>query len=422
MAAKSPNISRDSQNPGPAVPRAWLVALTTLLIVPWLIAGVLYLKPWARAAGGAESPMTSADQVPEGPWGRLTLMPIVISPPLELVSADWGPVQPPVWVFPGTGADGVEQFLVAAGVPGPDAARVRSTARLEPRITGVVVMPDPAWVTSLSPEVRARIYAALGKTGMNVDQAQAFRYRGTSVEAWLGQSRASKKTLGLVAPLVYRVGDYMLFADIERVRAEIGDAEELRRLAKGLLRQPTVLVHLSVTDPASVSALADYWGRGGRRTDVRPLLESVAGSGVEGSIDLVHLLPAFVRNHLYRYPRLSAADFDRPIIANCLWSSLNFFAVEPDDRYLDVQTALETLKRDYFVVESQFELGDVVAFLDEDGTLFHAAVYLADDLVFSKNGTSPMAPWIIMSIDDVKGYYQTRAENPRLIFHRRTDF
>ena len=74
---------------------------------------------------------TSATEVPEGPWGRLTLMPIVISPPLELVSADWGPVQPPVWVFPGTGADGVEQFLVAAGVPGPDAARVRSTARLE---------------------------------------------------------------------------------------------------------------------------------------------------------------------------------------------------------------------------------------------------------------------------------------------------
>lgn len=405
------------------MPRAWLVALATLLIVPWLVAGMLYLKPWADAAGvGASAVRTSPTEVPEGPWGRLTLMPVVISPPLELVSTDWGPVQPPVWVFPATAADEVERFLVAAGVPGPDAARVRATARLEPRIAGVVVMPDPAWVTSLSPDVRARVYATLGKTGMNVDQAQAFRYRGPSVEAWLGQSLASKKTQDLVAPLVYRVGDYMLFADIERVRAQIGDAEELRRLAKGLLRQPTVLVHLSVPDAASVSALADYWGKGGRRTDVRPLLESVAGGGPEGAIDLVHLLPAFVRNHLYRYPRLSAADFDRPVIANCLWSSLNFFAAEPDDRFLDVETALDTLKRDYFVVESQFELGDVVAFLDEDGTIFHAAVYLADDLVFSKNGTSPMAPWTLMSIDDVKGYYQTRAENPRLIFHRRNDF
>jgi len=87
-----------------------------------------------------------------------------------------------------------------------------------------------------------------------------------------------------------------------------------------------------------------------------------------------------------------------------------------------VNTALSTLKEDYYVVETGFELGDVVAFLDSNGNVFHAAVYLADDLVFSKNGTSPMAPWTIMSIEDVKGYYRTHSEAPRLIVHRRNGF
>jgi hypothetical protein len=53
--------------------------------------------------------------------------------------------------------------------------------------------------------------------------------------------------------------------------------------------------------------------------------------------------------------------------------------------------------------------------------MFHAAVYIADDLVFSKNGISSMSPWTLMSIDDVKAYYKSSSENPRLIFHRKRD-
>ena len=50
--------------------------------------------------------------------------------------------------------------------------------------------------------------------------------------------------------------------------------------------------------------------------------------------------------------------------------------------------------------------------------LFHVAVYLADGLTFTKNGTSPVAPWTIMSVDQLKQFYRRRAENPRTIYHR----
>ena len=133
-------------------------------------------------------------------------------------------------------------------------------------------------------------------------------------------------------------------------------------------------------------------------------------------------MPPFVQKHLYTYPKLSAADLDRPSVVNCLWTSLNFFRQEPDNRFLDGATALQTLKEDYFVVEADFELGDIVAFLDENGDIFHSAVYIADNLLFSKNGTSAMAPWTLMSLEDIKSYYQRRSENPRILFHRHKDF
>src|SRR5690606_10465098 len=123
------------------------------------------------------------------------------------------------------------------------------------------------------------------------------------------------------------------FADAAIVRAEIPDGGERQKLAKTLLRQPTMLVRLSVGDSAQVPGLVEYWGRGGRATDVRPLLESVAGASQGGEIDVVHLLPAFARNRLYRYPRLTAGDLEKPALANCLWTALNFFRPEPDDRF-----------------------------------------------------------------------------------------
>jgi hypothetical protein len=39
-------------------------------------------------------------------------------------------------------------------------------------------------------------------------------------------------------------------------------------------------------------------------------------------------------------------------------------------------------------------------------------VYLADDLVFTKNGTTPMAPWTLMTVEGLEGYYRTLVREP----------
>jgi len=407
-----------------AVHRAWLLAITALLVVPWLIAAGLYMRPPARGIAGSLSVHSTGPSQPAsaGPWGRLTVVPVVVSPPLEYVAADWGRSQEPdAWYFPGTSPELLEAFLVSTGLSTEQVARLRASVHPQPDIRGLVMTPDTELVRSLSHEVRARLYGQLAKSPLNFDQSNSFRFLGKSSEDWLGGTAISRETRRLVEPLIYRDGEFLNFADPEVIRAAVPDPAELRRLAKALLRQATVLVRLSINQDSELDALADYWGRGGRRIDLRPLLESVVGAGPDRSIDIVHLLPTFARHHLYRYPKVSTADYAKPLLANCLWTALNFFRAEPDDRFLDVNVALETLRRDYYVVEHGFQLGDVIGFVDDEGDLFHVAVYLADDLVFTKNGTSPMAPWTIVSTEYLKGYYRRHADDMRLIYHRRND-
>jgi hypothetical protein len=413
--------TRASDRPVVAVPRRWLIALPALVILPWLVAGLAFAlsggEPVAAPVPRQSAPSSAADR---GPWGRLTVTPIVVSPPIEYVSTDLGRVDKPQWRLPGVSGETMSAFLTASGLAREDVDRIRQSARPDPAIGGLVAAPDADLLRRLEPGVRARLYVQLGRTPYNYDQAHSYRFQGTSPDDWLAGAPISDRTRALVAPLIYQNEGFLHFADLDLIRPGLDD-EELLKLLKTLHRQATVLAKLSIEDLSEVAALVEYWGRGGRRTDIRPLLESIADGGPDRSIDIVHLLPAFARDHLYRYPRITAADLERPVIANCLWTSLNFFSAEPDDRFLDVPHALETLRTQYYIIEQGYQLGDVIAFLDREGDIFHAAVYIADDLVFSKNGTSPMSPWTIMSIDQVEAYYDTRADEPQLLVHRRKD-
>jgi hypothetical protein len=113
--------------------------------------------------------------------------------------------------------------------------------RAEPRINGVIVTPDADLVKSLSPEARASIYLMLGRTELNPRQHSAYRNFAPSVDDWLRNAPISQSTLELVKPYAYSFLGFVYFADIEPVRAALGDGPELQRLAKSLMRHSTML-------------------------------------------------------------------------------------------------------------------------------------------------------------------------------------
>jgi hypothetical protein len=414
-----------SQRP-PALPQAtvriqrrWFLALAAVSILPWVIVGILYVRAGGvEASRPASPPETRTGSA--GPWGRLIVSPITVSPPLEYIPPDGMPRRRTAWHLPSTDTQTAAGFLAWTGMPAADAGRLMASARPD-GAGGLTLLPDKALLLGLSPDVRGRLYSRLARSRLNEAQLESYRFLGGNPGDWFDGSSVSAETRRLVEPLIYRDGPFLHFADLEAVRDDITDPEEWRLLRKTLMRSSTLLVRLDIRDPSEVAALANYWGAKGRRLDIRPLLESLAGQADDRAIDIIHLLPALARNHLYRYPKLTAADFDKPLLANCLWSALNFFELEPSDRFLDVTIALNALRHDFYVVEDNFELGDVIAFLDGNDTIFHAAVYLADGLAFTKNGTSPMAPWTIMSVEHIRAFYKARSEDSRLIYHRRKD-
>jgi hypothetical protein len=353
-----------------AVPRAWLLALPVLIVLPWLIVAGMYWRGGDNAAGEAplsDGPTTSRATTPSG---TLVVSPIIVSPPLEYVSEEWGrPPDDGLWFFPDTTPDALDTFLSSSGLAPDQVSRLKANAHLEPRIRGIVVRRDDAIVRAMSAQTRATIYRKLGQTPLNFDQANAFKFYGNTPEDWLKSSPISQATRAIVEPLIFKDGDFLHFADARLAQQLITDAEELRRLAK-----------------------------------------------------VLHLLPGLARNRLYRYPQPTTADENQPLLANCLWSALNFFGTTPDDRYLNVEFALKALREDYYIVQGEYQLGDIIGFVDAEGDLFHVAVHIADDLVFTKNGTSPVTPWTIMPLDRVVGFYHLKAEDPRLIYHRRKDF
>ena len=54
-------------------------------------------------------------------------------------------------------------------------------------------------------------------------------------------------------------------------------------------------------------------------------------------------------------------------------------------------------------------VGDILCFLD-GGEGLHTCVYIADDIVLTKNGDSILAPWVLMQVTDVEAIYRRSPE------------
>ena len=44
---------------------------------------------------------------------------------------------------------------------------------------------------------------------------------------------------------------------------------------------------------------------------------------------------------------------------------------------------------------------------DPNGDVIHSCVYIADNIVFTKNGSASSSPWILMDLEDVIAFYSS---------------
>ncbi len=351
----------------------------------------------------------SPDVIPgnAGPWGKVEYRPLIIDLPDEFVCVPHGDRPPIRWFFQGYSKEQAVEFLRSAGVAAPDLERLAHAAKWTSSLEGAAVEPGDELILGLDPAARAKIYSTLVEFPQNAQQLDPIWFRPDHVKRRIEESPLAPGSIKLVKRLLYPQGDAMLlFADFEPILRQLPNDAERRRMVKTLSRKETFLMWVKLDADSDVEALSNYWGVGGRRKDLVPLLSAARRAENGCRLNVIFLLPHFGRDHLYNHP--FAATDAKGAKQDCFWSAFNFFNEVPDDRFSDMDYLRTLLKSDYYEILKPSQLGDLVFLTTPDETAIHAAAYVADDVVFTKNGESITQPWILMRIGDMIETYSVR--------------
>ena len=211
--------------------------------------------------------------------------------------------------------------------------------------------------------------------------------------------------MAAIRRLAYRRGSALAFSDIPTLISLAESDAEVQFIKKKLTRTRSLIVRLELDGGEDLSGLLDYWSTGLnlRRKELEPLFTATAALPGLQHLDLLHLLPALPRKLLYTYPGDEFLTHSR--LPDCHWTTLNFFNYSAQDYYLDSRLAASSIIENFVPVNPPYRFGDVLLFLNPQGSAFHSCIYLADELVYSKNGANPLLPWVLLELKDLQRMY-----------------
>lgn len=351
------------------------------------------------------------------PWGQLEYTTVDLQRPDEAVLVDDQPVPGTRWFFAGLAERQVAELFAVADLTPPQQARLADRSCWQSATNGWFVTPPVPVLRSLAPDARRRIYAVLAHSPLN-----PFQYRPTRVPTghfadWLRTSGLPADKEELLASLSYPDGDTTCFADVNLVAAGCTVAER-RQLAKALTRTPSLLMKLRLTADADLDRALRYWDAAGRGRAMKPLLESLARNPGAAAVNVAIFFPPSARLRLYTYP--DARDVTTNAAQDCIWTALNFFNETPDNRFLNPAAVRAAVQSDYFPVGTNRAFGDLAVLIANRRDTVHMCIYVADDVVFTKNGMDPLDPWVLMRISDMLQRYRTDQPTELLFLRRRT--
>lgn len=388
------------------------------------IASKTFASTSPRSPAGGPTSTASGDvfEGKRGPWGLLQYVPIVLEIPDEYVFLNNALNQFESWIFTGKTR---EQAIAFAESCGLTAAQMEQLQRCEWSETSAAssVKPTDELILSLSPEARGKLYGALVLDKANSTYMDPYWYRSDEVNKQLRGSELSPESLALFKRLLYpgREGT-LLFNDICPAVRALKDQDQQRKFVKAVSRKRSLMARLVIASDADTVALANYWGADGRQKDLVPILDSLKFnviSGIESPsrLNLVTLLPPFARERLYNHAYAKQMSNSRN--EDCFWTAFNFFSEYPDNEVNNMGYLGKLLERDYFRISEPTKLGDVILLIDGNGEAVHAANYLADDIVYTKNGTNFTQPWILNSMNDMLETYRIKHEKIDVIYFRK---
>jgi hypothetical protein len=361
-----------------------------------------------------------SSSVHDGPWGELLLRDISLERPVEYLNDEVARPRPELWTFNGLPAARVKALLLQNGLTEDQAAAALAPARTLEINGGTQLAPTADFLLSLSPAVRQKLYPVLAGHGVNQYLDYPYTFPADTIQSIYADDRLNPEDVALLKQLVYPNGTAQQLADYQFILNQIPTTERRIALATALSRQSAVLARLVVRPDTDIDKVAAYWGNmpGVRFTDVRPLLESLKQLPEGGNISLLYLLPKFARDRLYTYPLPTQPG--EPNL-DCHWTTFNFSSDTPDNRFNNPVFTTQFIEKNYYQIAAPGQYGDVLLLLDRQNEIKHSAMFLADDLVYTKNGSNYRQPWMIMRIADLLATYPANPPVRAVYMRKKTE-
>lgn len=387
------------------------------LVAVVVLAGLMAGLPWLvrSVRGTADGRIGSVYALPAGPWGELTAQPVLIEAPASRLSPNFR-LGDGRWYFRAAQAGEVERQLLGAGLSAPDVALLMPTVQaVEDQPELWAARPSAELVLGLRPEVRTALYEKLSVIPENLPQHEPFRITDIYVDDWLDAGEVPSEVIAQVKRLMWRRGNALLFSDYNAVADGLNSPAVKLALLKQLTRKASLVIKLKVPARGDVTPLEQFWGFGGRMEKVSPLLRSLAQSG-GAEMDVANLLPTFARQRLYRFPDpLPGSDLG----PGCHWSAFNFFNTGQTDESLHTPENVEqVLRSNYAPATGELRFGDIILLMLPDGSSIHSAIYIADGIVYTKNGPSLATPYLFSTMEDMLAFYPS-SEQITVNYYRR---
>lgn len=380
-----------------------------------MMAGSLTAEAQAtKTAPERDSPVTLSKP---GPWGELEYFPIALEPPDNYVTASGHLEAPLTWHFPGKTMGEVEDLLKSTGLDAATVALLMGAGHLTRTDAMITLHPPMATVEAFSPELRSKIYEILRQWNENEFYAKPFPLFSSGLDFMVNEAGVSSDLIDRFRKLSYRWGAAPCFSDLPILLSHAQNEQERWRMAKTVMRAEGLVVRLRLSQASDLESIMSYWSSPARRKNLKVFAAPLTQMPGVNTMDIVHLLPPTPRKLLYTYasPLMGVGS----TFPDCFWTAFNFFSFEPTNRYLDTtnhRTFLTDEKYERATLPPQF--GDVIVVLDGvSGDPLHACNYIADDIVFTKNGQSLLRPFVLLKLDDVlKNYLKT--ERSEVFFYR----
>lgn len=337
-----------------------------------------------------------------GSWGSLEYRRYFLPIPRTWLEKNT-PREAPLWHVANLDAAKVAQSVQDLPLNDEERKLWASSCTVTNDAKGSVIIPSKDFRWALQPQNRSALYLWLAQFPENNDVVFPFCYNARLFQEWLKGDDISIEIRKDIQRLCYSAGNTICFADLDLVTEKIKSKEEQTALLAVLYRHPYCEIRLKVEKSTNLDNLAAYWGDWNRFNSVKRKLKDATTKKETAYVDLPNILPVMTRSLLDTFPEVPK-DPNQPQ-RDCYWTAFNFFNRQPDDRFNDSKFMEKALVEYHDRVEGTPRYGDILFLVDGTGSPIHAAVYLADDFIYTKNGGHYTQPWVIMKLEDLKACY-----------------